>query len=40
MFKVNNFTYFTPCYSVSVVNFEHVIDGWEQEYIYDPVKQV
>ena len=32
MFKVNNkdtrttpMTYFTPCYSVSVVNFEHVI---------------
>ena len=21
-------TYFTPCYSVSIVNFEHVIAGW------------
>ena len=35
MFKVNNkdsrttpMAYFTPCSSVSIVNFEHVIDGW------------
>ena len=31
MFKVNNKdtrTYFTPCSSVSVVNFEHVIADW------------
>ena len=37
MFKVNNkdtrttytrMTYFTPCSSVSIVNFEHVIAGW------------
>ena len=27
MFKV--WTYFTPCSSVSVVNFDHVITGWE-----------
>ena len=24
-------TYFIPCSSVSIVNFEHVIDGWEVE---------
>ena len=24
-----NITYFTPCSSVSIVNFEHVIVGWE-----------
>ena len=37
MFKVNNkgtrttelWTYFTPSSSVSIVNFEHVIAGWE-----------
>ena len=30
MFKVNNndWAYFTPCFSVSIVNFEHVIAGW------------
>ena len=39
MFKVHNkdtkmtpgvelWTYFTPCYIVSIVNFEHVIAGW------------
>ena len=31
MFKVNNNdtrTYFTPCSSVSIVNFEHVNAGW------------
>ena len=31
MFKVDNRntrTYFTPCYSVSIVNFENVIAGW------------
>ena len=22
-------TYFTPCSSVSIVNFDHVIDGWD-----------
>ena len=22
-------TYFTPCSSVSIVNFEHVIAGWD-----------
>ena len=27
MFKVNN-THSTPCSSVSIVNFEHVIAGW------------
>ena len=38
MLKVNNKdtrmtpmeTYSTPCSSVSIVNFEHVIAGWEQ----------
>ena len=32
MFNVNNKdtrTYFTPCSSVSIVNFEHVIAGWD-----------
>ena len=36
MFKVNNkdnrttpLTYFTACSSVSIVNLEHVIAGWE-----------
>ena len=32
MFKVNNKdtrTYFTPCSSVSIVNFEQVNAGWE-----------
>ena len=36
MFKVNNkdtrttpLAYFTPCSSVSIVNFKHVIAGWE-----------
>ena len=34
MFKVNNKdiivkTYFTPCSSVSTVNFEYVNDDWE-----------
>ena len=24
-----NWTYFTPCSSVSIVNFEHVIGDWE-----------
>ena len=35
MYKVNNkdtrttpMAYFTPCSSVSIVNFEHVIAGW------------
>ena len=35
MLKVNNkdkgttsLTYFTPCSSFSIVNFEHVIAGW------------
>ena len=29
MFKVNNKdTYFAPCSSVSMVNFEYVIAGW------------
>ena len=27
MFKVNNKN-FTPCSSVSIVNFEHIIAGW------------
>ena len=26
--KVNNKKYFTPCSSVSIVSFEHVIAGW------------
>ena len=32
MSKFNNKdtrTYFTPCSSVSIVNFEHVIAGWD-----------
>ena len=32
MFKINNKdtrTYFIPCSTVSMVNFEHVIAGWE-----------
>ena len=33
MFKVNNkdtsMTYFTPCSSVRIVNFEHVIADWK-----------
>ena len=39
MFKVNNkdtrktslasLAYITPCSSVSIVNFEHVIAGWD-----------
>ena len=29
VFIVNCRTYFTPCSSVSIVNFEHVIAGWE-----------
>ena len=30
MFKVNNKdTYFTPCSSVSIVNFEQAIAGWK-----------
>ena len=32
MFKVNSKdtrTYFIPCSTVSMVNFEHVIAGWE-----------
>ena len=35
MFKVNNkdtrtyWTYFTPCSSDSIANFEHIIAGWE-----------
>ena len=37
MFKVNNKdtrttpmpTYFTPCSSVFIANFEHVIAGWD-----------
>ena len=31
MFKVNNktlWTYFTPCFSVSITNFEQVNTGW------------
>ena len=37
MFKVNNkdtrttlWTYFTPCSSFFIVNFEHVIADWEK----------
>ena len=36
MLKVNNkdtrtssLTLFTPCYSVPIVNFEHVFAGWD-----------
>ena len=25
-------TYFTPCFNVSIVNFEHVIAGWVREF--------
>ena len=32
MFKVKIETYFTPCSSVSIVNFEHVIAGWAPSY--------
>ena len=28
VFIVNFETYFTPCSSVSIVNFQHVIAGW------------
>ena len=28
-FTSSKLTYFTPCSSVSIVNFEHVIAGWE-----------
>ena len=27
-------TYFTPCSSVFVVNFEHVIAGWDTKYSF------
>ena len=30
VFIVNFIVNFTPCSSVSVVNFEHVIGGWER----------
>ena len=33
MFKFNN-KYFTPCSTVSVINFEHVIAGWELKKTY------
>ena len=34
MFKVNNKrTYFKPCSIVSIVNFEHVIPGWDNGYL-------
>ena len=23
-------TYFTPCFSVSIVNFEHLTSGWDE----------
>ena len=40
MFKVNNedtfIVNFTPCSSVSIVNFEHVIAGWDG--IFHPIK--
>ena len=26
-----NFQHFTPCSSVSIVNFEHVIADWERQ---------
>ena len=29
VFIVNFETYFSPCSSASIVNFEHVIVGWE-----------
>ena len=30
MFKVNNnLTYFAPCFSVSIVNFEQINAGWK-----------
>ena len=36
MLKVNNRNtrtkYFTPCSSVSIVNFEHVVAGWCESY--------
>ena len=37
MFKVNNkdtrlWTYFTPCSSVSIVNFTHVNADWANEF--------
>ena len=40
MFKVNNkdtratlWIYFTPCSSVTIANFEHVIAGWVSDLI-------
>ena len=44
MFKVNNkdtkttlmASYFTPCSSVSIVNFEHAIAGWEMMECLNP----
>ena len=32
--KTQLWTYFTPCYSVSIVNFEHVIAGWVGSSLY------
>ena len=32
VFIINFKTYFTPCSSVSIVNFEHVIAGWDDYY--------
>ena len=31
-FTYNITTYFTPCASVYIVNFEHVIAGWEMSF--------
>ena len=37
MFKVNNKDTRTTCFSVSVVNFEQVISGWERDQWHDMV---
>ena len=37
MFKVNNKDTRTTCFSVSVVNFEQVIAGWERDQWHDMV---
>ena len=35
MFKVNNKDTFTPCSSVSIVNFEHLIADWDSIFHFD-----
>ena len=48
MFKVNNKdtrttpmpTYFTPCSSVFIANFEHVIAGWDWDKVWNEVSNL